>query len=132
MLLLPRPQSLLVTLLQSFKDTQEYFFNPPYYCHQKERDPNDNQTPPVPTALLGAWSSIQHTHTNRAFTANYTDPDYSEPLTDAIPPKKGFQDEFLNFRFTQKGLRQPKRPTSRTPDKNLRFLSTLTLSSTSL
>jgi len=64
------------------------------------------------------WSSIEHSHINRACTTTFTDPDSFEPLANTIP-SQSFQDGISKFRFSQKFSANTSVQPPRTSNKGL-------------
>jgi len=86
-------------------------------CHQKERD--QTTTRPLWLYCIACdWSSIEHSHINRACTTTFTDPDSSEPPTNTIPAQSS-QDGISQFRFAEKVSANASIQTPRTSNKGL-------------
>jgi hypothetical protein len=64
------------------------------------------------------WSSIEHSHINRACTTTFTDPDSSEPPANTNPAQNS-QDGISQFRFIQKVSANTNVQTPRTSNKGL-------------
>jgi len=92
-----------------FKDPfLQYFSHLPhtrdhiYSSHVTKKRGTQTTTRPLwPYCIACGWSSIQHSHINRACTSTFTDPDSSEPPANTISAQ-GFQDGISWIRLAQK------------------------------
>jgi hypothetical protein len=93
------------------------------FCHQK-RGTQTTTRPLWLYCIACDWSSIQHTHINRACTSTFTDLDSSEPPANTIPAQ-GFQDGISQFRFAQKVSANTSVQPPRTSNNGLRSICPL-------